>query len=198
MRITALGTGQPSARPKQAAACFLVELGNGDKFLFDIGLGSMGNLFSLRPDFSKIDKVFISHLHVDHCGDFMGLHIGSWLSGRYTPIYVYGPSGATPEMGTKHAVDGLKRMLHWDAVTLKGLLDVRGEKIEVNEFDYKAVNEIIYQENGVTIRSYPAIHIGDGPVSYSLDYAGMKVFFSGDTVPNKSDSSFWEAQFTKR
>jgi len=30
MRITALGTGMPSARPKQAAACFLVELGNGD------------------------------------------------------------------------------------------------------------------------------------------------------------------------
>ena len=37
MRIVALGTGMPSARPKQAAACFLVELGNGDKFLFDIG-----------------------------------------------------------------------------------------------------------------------------------------------------------------
>lgn len=31
MRIVALGTGMPSARPKQAAACWLVELGNGDK-----------------------------------------------------------------------------------------------------------------------------------------------------------------------
>ena len=29
MRIIALGTGMPSARPKQAAACFLVEIGNG-------------------------------------------------------------------------------------------------------------------------------------------------------------------------
>jgi len=42
MRVVALGTGMPSARPKQAAACFLVELGNGDKFLFDIGSGSHG------------------------------------------------------------------------------------------------------------------------------------------------------------
>ena len=33
MRIVACGTGMPSVRPKQAAACFLVELGNGDKFL---------------------------------------------------------------------------------------------------------------------------------------------------------------------
>jgi ribonuclease Z len=40
MRVVACGTGMPNARPKQAAACFLVELGNGDKFLFDIGFGS--------------------------------------------------------------------------------------------------------------------------------------------------------------
>ena len=41
MRITALGTGMPSARPTQAAACFLVELGNGDKFLLYIGRGAL-------------------------------------------------------------------------------------------------------------------------------------------------------------
>ncbi|MEE9213381.1 MAG: hypothetical protein V3U54_01110, partial [Thermodesulfobacteriota bacterium] len=40
MRVIACGTGMPNARPKQAAACFLVELGNGDKFIFDIGTGS--------------------------------------------------------------------------------------------------------------------------------------------------------------
>ena len=46
MRITACGTGMPNARPKQAAACWLVELGNGDKFIFDIGSGSFeGNVF---------------------------------------------------------------------------------------------------------------------------------------------------------
>ena len=40
MRIFACGTGMPTARPKQAATCFLVELGNGDKFVFDMGTGS--------------------------------------------------------------------------------------------------------------------------------------------------------------
>jgi ribonuclease Z len=40
MRVIACGTGMPNARPKQAAACFLVELGNGEKFIFDIGTGS--------------------------------------------------------------------------------------------------------------------------------------------------------------
>jgi ribonuclease Z len=65
---------------------YLAELGNGDKFLFDMGLASMGNRFSLRPDFSKLDRVFASHLHIDHGGDFMGLHIGGWLPGCYTPL----------------------------------------------------------------------------------------------------------------
>ena len=82
MRITALGTGMPNQTRAAVSISFLLELGNGDKFLFDLGSGMLANLFSLRPDFSKLDKVFASHLHVDHVGDFMAMHIGSWLSGR--------------------------------------------------------------------------------------------------------------------
>ncbi len=35
MRITALGTGMPNQSPSNVAACFLVELGNGEAFLFE-------------------------------------------------------------------------------------------------------------------------------------------------------------------
>jgi ribonuclease Z len=66
MRITALGTGMPNQTRAAVSISYLVELGNGDKFLFDMGSGSMANLFSLRSDFSKLDKVFASHLHIDH------------------------------------------------------------------------------------------------------------------------------------
>ena len=38
MRVTACGTGMPNARPKQAAACWLVELGNGLLLLFGVGV----------------------------------------------------------------------------------------------------------------------------------------------------------------
>jgi ribonuclease Z len=47
------------------------------------------------------------------------------------------------------------------------------------------VNAVVYQENGVTIRSVPAIHAGDGPVSFILEYAGLRVVIGGDTFPNK-------------
>ena len=48
MRVIACGTGLPTTRAAQAAACFLVELGNGDKFIFDIGSGSAERLSSLQ------------------------------------------------------------------------------------------------------------------------------------------------------
>ena len=97
MRITALGTGLPTPITRaQKSTAWMVELGNGDVFLFDIGTGSIENLFGLRPNFSKIDKIFLSHLHSDHFGDLDAFIVGSWLSGRYTPLHVYGGSGETP------------------------------------------------------------------------------------------------------
>jgi ribonuclease Z len=95
-------------------------------------------------------------------------------------------------MGTQHAIDGLKRMLNWDAITVSGLLDSRGERLEVTEFDYKGVNEVIYQENGVTIRSIPAIHTADGAVSFILEWNGLEFAYSSDTSPNK-----WWIEHTK-
>jgi ribonuclease Z len=185
MRITALGTGMPNQTKAAASISYLVELGNGEKFLFDVGAGSLANLFSLRPDFSKIDKVFASHLHVDHVGDFMPLHIGSWLSGRYTPIRIFGPSGSSPELGIKAFVAGMEQGYAWDIATRTGALPDQGGQIEVHEFDYKQENVVVYQENGVTIRSWPAIHSLDGSVSYSLEWNGLKYVFGGDTYPNK-------------
>jgi ribonuclease Z len=192
MRITSLGTGMPNQTKKAVSISYLVELGNGDKFIFDIGMGAMGNLFSLRPDFSKLDKVFATHLHVDHVGDFVGLHIGSWLSGRYTPIHFYGPSGATPELGSKAFVEAMKKGYAWDIATRTGALPDAGGHIEVHEFDYMQENEVVYQKNGVTIRSWPAIHSLDGAVSYGLEWNGLKYVFGGDTFPNK-----WYMEFAK-
>ena len=185
MRITACGTGMPAARHGQAATCWLVELGNGDKFLFDIGTGSMANIAAYMIPYDYIDKVFISHLHTDHFGDLPVLWAGGWTSGRTGPLKVWGPSGATPEMGTKAAIEGLYKHYQWDYKTRDAVLNPTPGQIEVHEFDYSAVNQVVYQENGVTIRSWPAIHIADGPVSYALEWNGYKFVFGGDSFPNK-------------
>jgi ribonuclease Z len=185
IRVIACGTGLPAARRSQAATCFLIEAGNGKKFLFDIGTGSMANIAALMIPYQYLDKVFLSHLHTDHMGDILGLWAGGWTSGRPNALRVWGPSGATPEMGTKYAMEHFLKFVNWDRVTREYKINPIPGQLEVHEFDYKIVDQVVYQENGVTIRSYPAIHAGDGPVSYKFEYAGLSVFFSGDTVPNK-------------
>ncbi len=185
MRVIACGTGMPTTRAAQAAACFLVELGNGDKFLFDLGSGSAERISSLQIPYNYLDKVFLGHLHTDHFGSLHDLFVGGALMGRNVPLRVWGPSGAVPELGTKYALDRMQEMLTWDLSGRVGLTDPRGYVMEVTEFNYKGVNHVVYEENGVTIRSFPAIHAIDGPVSFALEWNGLKFVFSSDTYPNK-------------
>jgi ribonuclease Z len=192
MRIIACGTGMPNARPKQAAACWLVELGNGDKFIFDIGSGSADRISAMKIPYDYLDKVFIGHLHSDHFGDMGDLWIGGVIGNRIKPLRVWGPSGDKPEFGTAYALDHMQKMFTWDSGSRLGNVDIRGQVLEVHEFDYKAVNKVIFEENGVTVRSIPAIHALDGPVSFILEWNGLKFAFSSDTYPNK-----WWMEYAK-
>jgi ribonuclease Z len=68
--------------------------------------------------------------------------------------------------------------------TSKDPLDSRSLAITVHEFDWTKENNVIYEENGVTIRCVPAIHL-EGSVSFILEWKGMKIVFSGDTLANR-------------
>ena len=186
MFVVALGTGMPTPITRaQKSSAWYVELGNGDIFLFDVGSGSVENLFALRPDFARVNKAFMSHLHTDHVGDTDALWIGGWLSGRYEALHVYGPSGAEPHLGTAAFVEGLKKAYAWDVYGRSGTLPDAGGQLIAHEFDYTQVGGVVYEENGVTITSFPAIHSIDGSVSYRLDWNGLSFVFGGDSYPNK-------------
>jgi len=192
MRVIACGTGMPTTRAFQAAACFLVELGNGDKFIFDGGTGSAERIASLQIPYNYLDKIFIGHLHSDHFGSVPEYWIGGALMGRNQPLRVWGPSGRIPELGTAAAMEAMQKMYLWDITGRVGNVDPRGYALEVNEFDYKGENQIIYNENGVVIRSFPAIHSIDGSVSFALEWNGLKFVFGSDTYPNK-----WFVQYAR-
>jgi ribonuclease Z len=89
-------------------------------------------------------------------------------------------------------MEHLRQMVNWDLTGRQGLVAERGYHIEVNEFDYKGVNQVVYEENGVTIRSFPAIHSLNGPVGFSLEWNGLKFVFGSDTYPNK-----WFVKYAK-
>lgn len=184
MRVVALGTGTPHIRPSQKSTSWLVELGNGDKFFFDIGTGSIGNFSALEISYDEATTVFFSHLHTDHIGDFDALWASGWTAGRLRPLRVWGPSGTKPELGTKHFVDKQLEALAWDYSTRSGKLPEIGSQVEIHEFDYRKTH-VVYEENGVKVTSFPAMHILDGAVSYRLDWNGLSFVFSGDTTPNR-------------
>jgi len=56
--------------------------------------------------------------------------------------------------------------------------------VAVHEFDFRTEGAI-YEENGVKISAFPAIHSLDGSVSYRLDWNGRSFVFGGDSYPNK-------------
>jgi ribonuclease Z len=185
IRVTACGTGMPAARHSQAATCFLVETGNGDKLIFDIGTGSMANLAAYMIPYQYLNKIFLTHLHTDHMGDLDAIWAGGWTAGRPVGMEVWGPSGLHPELGTKAAIEGFMKFVAWDKETRSFQITPKPGEITVHEFDYKVENQVVYNQDGVVVKSFPAIHTGDGPVSYIVEYEGMKVVVGGDTAPNQ-------------
>ena len=117
-------------------------------------------------------------------GGIGALYVGGGIAGRFTPLRIWGPSGSRPELGTKAAIEAMEKMYLWDLEGRIGQTDVRGFATEVTEFDYKKV-QVVYNENGVKITAFPAIHAIDGSVSYRLDWNGLSFVFSSDTYPNK-------------
>ena len=186
MRVISLGTGMPNQRKAQASASWLVELGNGDKFLFDLGTGSIGNLSVLEIPYDLVNKAFLGHLHQDHAGDFAAWHIGGWVGGRQKAPRIWGPDGPAdhPNWGTKYFVDRQIESFAWDIDGRSGRLPAVAGQIEVNEFPHDKYS-VVYEENGVKIAAWPAVHIMAGPVSYSLEWKNRKFVFSSDTFPNK-------------
>ncbi len=184
MRITALGTGRPFLRRSQANASWLIELGNGDKFVFDFGYGSQMNFTALEIPYQRITAWFATHLHTDHVGDFGQVWVGSWAGGRLKPLEVYGPSSNKPEYGFAHFIEHQMESYRWDTDSRVSALPAIGAEVNCHEFDYSKVH-VIYEENGVKITSFPAVHIYDGPVSLKLEWKGRSFVYSGDTTPSE-------------
>jgi ribonuclease Z len=193
MRVICCGSGMPMPRLKQAAASFLVELGNGDKFIFDMGTGAMHRLYALGIQLDYLDKVFLTHLHMDHAGDLPAYYIYGPQNNRSKPLRVWGPGGGgtRPEWGTKAALDHMEKSWAWMTGTLKGLIDSRALSLEVTEYDWSKVNNVIYNHNGVVIKSIPAVHL-EQSASFILEWNGLRLAYSGDTLPNK-----WWIEHTK-
>ena len=185
LRVTVLGSGNPWPTRAQASASILVEVGNPERdiFVFDLGTGSLMNYASLKLPVNQINKLFITHLHADHMGDILTLSGSYSKVGRADgPVYVYGPSGTEPRLGTRHFCQAIEEALAWDAEAGRGPINPESMKIVGTEFDFSKT-QVVYEKNAVKVTSFPVIHCISGAVGYRLDFAGLSFGFSGDSRP---------------
>jgi len=185
LRVTVLGSGNPWPTRAQASASVLVEVGNPERdlFVFDLGTGALANFASLRLPENALNKVFLSHLHADHMGDLLTLSGSFSKVGRADgPVYVWGPSGTEPRLGTRHFCEALEEALAWDTAAGKGPINPESMRIVATESDFSQT-QVVYAKNGVTVTQFPVVHCISGAVGYRLDFAGLSFGFSGDARP---------------
>lgn len=171
LRVTLLGTGTPYPRRGQASAGILVEAGD-EKLLLDCGPGSPANLAALEVPLELIDKVFITHHHMDHIGGIDQLWIGGWTYGRKVPLRLYGPEG------TNSIGEHLRGMYEWDIATRTQVLPNGGEGLVASEYS----TGLVYENNGVRVSAFEVMHAEPhNSFGFRIDYRDRSFVFSGDT-----------------
>jgi len=187
MRVTLMGTGWGSnIRPAQHGVSIFVELGNGDAFMFDAGPGCIINYNALQVPLSRMNKIFLTHLHCDHTNDLPWIYAFGPAVDRFVPLEIHGPTSTSPELGTKANIGALSQYTKWHRESFAATIPIeKGYDLEIVEHDYLLNPGIAYQKNGVTIKHFPALHVIDGAVSYRLEWQGLSVVWSGDTQPNQ-------------
>jgi len=187
MRVTIFGSGYGYVRGGQADQSIYVELGNGDTFMFDLGEGAEANYMTMQVPYSKMTNLFVTHLHMDHLGALPHLYAFGPSADRWTPMNIYGPSGATPELGTEYMVDGLKRFTNWHVTSFDGIAVPESDGYQINayEFDYRLNPGIAYENKGVVIKHFPVAHSIDGGVGYRLEWNNLSVVIASDTRPSQ-------------
>jgi len=92
MNLTILGCYAATPRTMTNPTSQVLEMKN-RMFLIDCGEGTQVQLRKHKLKFSRINHVFISHLHGDHFYGLIGLISTFSLLGRKADLHVYGPKG---------------------------------------------------------------------------------------------------------
>ncbi|WP_026315664.1 ribonuclease Z [Riemerella columbina] len=143
-------------------------------FLIDCGEGTQVQLRKAKAKFSKINHIFISHLHGDHCFGLPGLVASFRLLGRETPLHIYGPKGIKKMLETIFDITethrGFEVIYHEldSSESIKVYEDARVEVFTI-PLDHRIYcNGYLFREkpkdrhlNMEEIRKYPEIEVCD-------------------------------------
>ena len=92
IKVTILGCHSATPRVNSHTTSQFLEINN-HHFLVDCGEGAQVQLRKYKVRFSKIEHIFISHLHGDHFFGLIGFISTLGLLNREKALHIYGPKG---------------------------------------------------------------------------------------------------------
>lgn len=138
--ITILGCGSATPSPKHYTSSQVVDV-RGKLFMVDCGEGTQIQLRRSRVAFARINHIFISHLHGDHCFGLLGMISSFGLLGRTAPLYIHAPQ----ELGSI-----LSQEMSFYCRELEFNVEFQG-------FDPE-VTTVVYEDRSLTITAFPLRH----------------------------------------
>lgn len=171
IELTFTGTGSPRPSLERANSGQVLRIGD-QLMLLDCGGGTTRRVLEAGFDATKVEHLFLTHLHSDHTLDYAEFMLGTWAMGR-SAMRVYGPPG------TSRLHDLLLTQPYESDIEYRLSLGRAPEgmtDIEVNEFE----PGVIFNESGLTVTATEVIH-STYTVAMRFDFAGESLVHSGDT-----------------
>ena len=140
MKLTILGCYAATPRTITNPTSQVLEIKN-QMFLIDCGEGTQVQLRKHKIKFSRINRIFISHLHGDHFYGLIGLISTFTLLNRENDLHVYGPKGIKEiillQLKLSNSYTGYNLYFH---------------ELESNE------SVLVFEDDNVTVKTIPLKH----------------------------------------
>lgn len=173
LKLTILGCHAATPRSDQHTSSQVLEI-NGQCFLIDCGEGTQKELRRHKIKFSKIQAVFISHLHGDHFYGLIGLISTFSLLNRTAALDIYAPKGIKEiiNLQLKYSKSWVEYPLRFHELESKQIESIfENDKVKVQTVPLKHrvyTNGYLFEEkprernlNINEIRKHPEIEICD-------------------------------------
>lgn len=138
--VNILGCGSASPTTRHFPTSQVVNMR--DKlYMIDCGEGAQLQMRRSRLKFSRLNHIFISHLHGDHCFGLMGLISTFSLLGRTSEMHIHSPRGL--EALLRPQLDFFCNGMNYNVI--------------FHEFDTKT-SSVIYEDRTTTVTTIPMKH----------------------------------------
>ncbi len=179
-QIVLLGTGTPSADPNRSGPSVAIVVDQ-VPYLVDAGPGVVRRAAAayrngvVGLEASRLNRLFVTHLHSDHTVGYPDLILTPWVLGRREPLEVYGPPGI--EAMTEHLLAAYREDVR---ERLEGLEPANDTGYEVHAYEIKP--GIVYRDERVTVEAFAVDHGSWPAFGYKFRTPDRTIAISGDTA----------------